>query len=46
MSEAFNDLESLAEACEDDRLDNYPNLQEAFDTVDATIEDYRGDDPS
>ena len=44
VSAAFSELESLAEACEDNRLDNHLNLQEAFDKVDSIIEDYVGDD--
>ena len=37
VSTAFDDLASLAEACEDDRLENYPDLNGAFQAVARVI---------
>ena len=38
ISTAFDDLASLAEAVEDDRLDNYPNITDAFNRVHKVLE--------
>ena len=37
ISTAFDDLASLAEACEDDRLENYPDIEGAFQRVHRVV---------